>query len=80
MPTGPETWMAEKLARRKALRQVVIAVWQLTQPDKGGDDLIRRREVLDTISKWEPNGLEWGSIHYEVGPVRVGTPTNIWGR
>lgn len=30
MPTEPEIWMAEKLARRKALRQVVIAVRQLT--------------------------------------------------
>lgn len=80
MPTEPEIWKAEKLARRKALRQVVIAGQQHTQANKGGNDLIRRRDVLDTISKLEPNGLEWGSIYFENGPAPTGTPTNIWGR
>ena len=80
MPSEPEIWKAEKLARSKVLRQVVIAVRQLSQANKGANDLIRRRDVLDAISRLEPNGLEWGSIHYENVEAPAGTPTNIWGR
>lgn len=57
MPTEPEIWKAEKLARRKALRQAVVAVRRLPQANRGSNGLIRRRDVLGVISKMEPKAL-----------------------